>query len=151
MVTVQILNTDKVEEENAGKKTKKDDLVVILIDQEQIGAIYLLGKDLGIAPTLEPHVMDNRLDMRLTINRILSSSKSNLKSESTEDNNNKLKSSAKPSQDYLLRRKLFHKNHYYKSLKSHDQEVNDIVNSMQTELDRLLQRKPKNNRKKAKP
>ena len=44
-----------------------------------MGAISVLEKGLGFVPTPELDVMDNRLDMRLTVNRILSSSKSNLK------------------------------------------------------------------------
>ena len=138
--------------EKQAKKVLEDGSVVILIDQQQIGdipmgAISVLEKGLGFVPTPELDVMDNRLDMRLTVNRILSSSKSNLKTDSTEDNNNSINSPENLPENSLFPQKLLHKN-YYKHLPSEDREVNDIVNSMQTELDQLRQQKPKNHRKK---
>ena len=137
--------------ERQAKKVLEDDSVVILIDQQQIGdmpmgAISVLGKGLGFVPTPELDVMDNRLDMRLTVNRILSSSNSNLKIDSTEDNNNSINSPENLTENSLFPQKLLHKN-YYKHLPSKDREVNDIVNSMQTELDQFLHQKPKNHRR----
>ena len=145
-------NRRKRDCEKQAKKVLEDGSVVILIDQKQIGdipmgAISVLGKGLGFVPTPELDVMDNRLDMRLTVNRILSSSKSNLKTDSTEDNNDSISSPDNLPENSLFPQKLLHKN-YYKHLPSEDREVNDIVNSMQTELDQLLQQKSKNHRKK---
>ena len=139
-------NRRKRDCEKQAKKVLEDGSVVILIDQQQIGdipmgAISVLGKGLGFVPTPELDVMDNRLDMRLTVNRILSSSKSNLKTDSTEDNNDSINSPDNLPESSLFPQKLLHKN-YYKHLPSEDREVNDIVNSMQTELDQLLQQKP---------
>ena len=88
-------NRRKRDCEKQAKKVLEDGSVVILTDQQQIGdipmgAISVLGKGLGFVLTPELDVMDNRLDMRLTVNRILSSSKSNLKRDSTENNNNSI-------------------------------------------------------------
>ena len=131
-------NRRKRDYEKQAKKVLEDGSVVILIDQQQIGdipmgAISVLGKGLGFVPTPELDVMDNRLDMRLTVNRILSSSKSNLKTDSTKDNNDSINSPDNLPENSLFPQKLLHKN-YYKHLPSEDREVNDILNSIQTEL-----------------
>ena len=128
-------NRRKRDCEKQAKKVLEDGSVVILIDQQQIGdipmgAISVLGKGLGFVPTPELDVMDNRLDMRLTVNRILSSSKSNLKTDFTEDNNDSINSPDNLPENSLFPQKLLHKN-YYKHLPSEDREVNDIVNCMQ--------------------
>ena len=144
-------NRRKRDCEKQAKKVLESCSVIMLVDQQQIGdipmgAISVLGKGLGFVPTPELDVMDNCLDVRLTVNRILSSSKSNLKTDSTKDNNNSINSPENLPENSLFPQKLLHKN-YYKHLPSEDREVNDIVNSMQTELDQLLQQKPKNHRK----
>ena len=65
------------------RKTKKDAKkaiesggVVVLVDEEvPLGAIAALGKGLGYVPTPENDILDERLEMRRTVNRILSESR----------------------------------------------------------------------------
>ena len=99
-------------------------------------AISLLSKGLGFVPTPEAvNVLDTRLDMRLTVNKIISSSKDKTKYKSRNNSNAK---ATDPPQSPMFPSKLSRK-FYGTSTPSDDKDVNDIVNSMETELDQLLQ------------
>ena len=65
--------------EKQAKKALEDGSVIILVDTPEIplGAISVLSKGLGFVPTPTIDVMQTRLDMRRTINNIVSSSRRN--------------------------------------------------------------------------
>ena len=129
-------NRAKRQTERAAKKLIVDGSVVILV-KEQIppGAISVLGKGLGFVPTPKVNIEDTRLDMRLTTNRILKSSNKSLRRRNqSESSSASLESSQGPP---AVPTKLFQKS-YYSSMPSDEHTVNDIVKSMESELDQKL-------------
>ena len=106
------------------------------------------SKGLGFIPTPEARTnnLNTRLDMRLTINRIISASGKTTLSPYCDESSPEPPEERPSPQSPMFPQKLSHKS-YYASLPSDDRAVNDIVNSMESELDQLLQasqpKKPK--------
>lgn len=86
-------------------------------------------------PTPKVNIEDTRLDMRLTTNRILKSSNKSLRRRNqSEGSSASLESSQGPP---AVPTKLFQKS-YYSAMPSDEHTVNDIVKSMESELDQKL-------------
>ena len=135
--------------EKQARKALEDGTVIVLVDLEDeipLGAVSVLSKGLGFIPTPEIDTMDTRLDMRLTVNRILTSSRNSISSDTTDQANSVTDSPSSTSEDHLLPSKLSHKSYYMSTCD--DREVNDIVNSMQSDLDQILQAQRPKKRKK---
>ena len=76
--------------EKTAKKLIEDGSVVILVKEEvPLGAISVLGKGVGYVPYPSQNMEQTRLEMRLTVNRIinLSRRKNSSLSSSIDDNN----------------------------------------------------------------
>ena len=127
----------KVMEKQARKALEEGNILVLVEDVEvPLGAVSVLSKGLGFIPTPKPNDMESRLDMRLTINRILqASSRINYRNTLYNGSSTPSSTASSPSRTALFPQKLSQK-HY--SLSSLDEPVNDIVNSMQEELDQTI-------------
>ena len=117
--------------------------MIILVETPEIplGAISVLSKGLGFVPTPTIDVMQTRLDMRRTINNIVSSSRRS--SYSSNSSNEPLSDCSDDSKQLIdeagfkLPSKLKKKN-YTIPTPCDDKAVNDIVQSMESELDQIL-------------
>ena len=128
--------------EKLAKKALKEGSVIVLIDTHEIplGAISVLSKGLGFVPTPKVDVLQTRLDMRRTTNSIVNSSrKSSLSNNnSTEPSNSTNEDKPSSSPEFKLPSKLKKKN-YNIPPPTEDKDVNDIIHSMESELDQILQ------------
>ena len=137
----------KVMEKQARKALEEGNILVLVEDVEvPLGAVSVLSKGLGFIPTPKPNDMESRLDMRLTINRILQAS-SRINYRNTLYNGSSTPSSTASSPSPALFPQKLSQKHYSLSMSSLDEPVNDIVNSMQEELDQRICSQPKGKQK----
>ena len=128
--------------EKTARKALEEGSVVILVDVGEsvpLGAIAVLNKGLGFVPTPKTNTEESRLDMRLTVNRILKSSTRSLNTSpcSSVEDLTQLDSEEPVPKTTPLPSKLSRK-YYGKGVPTEDQTVNDIVDSMASEYDQKL-------------
>lgn len=135
--------------ERQSKKLIAEGSIVVLVSEAiPPGAICVLGKGLGFVPAPELDIEGTRLDMRLTTNRILSSSNKSLRRRRKRVEVEPSELAARTEESISLPAKL-HQKHYAQAQPSEEFSVNDIVKSMESELDqKLIKGTPK---KRAKP
>ena len=131
--------------EKEAQKALDEGSVVVLVDVGEdipLEAIAVLNKGLGFVPTPKIDTEESRLDMRLTVNRIVTASTRSLNSSPTtscEDLSTlDLEQTAPTGLPPKLSRKF-----YGRKPPSEDQPINEIINTMAADLDQQLIRGPK--------
>ena len=112
--------------------------VLILVNEDiPLGAISLLGKDLGFVPTPKSDVESERLDMRVLTNNIINQSRQAFLGR------NKSTTTAATDENYKLPKKL--RRQYYGTVEpTKDKFINETTQRMQSELDNALRNKKDN-------